>query len=206
METYRDMEPLSSIVRRYGAFAALASFHSLTYPDLGAGGRWGREVVHGTSTYRWFSLTVVALVGAVLLADWHRQRSGFEDGPSYLKWGQALLGMVSVLLLVNIFASSTYGGFMAILFNLIFFSGLVWLIYAGMHGDDRGIVNMAFLFFALTVLARYFDTFWSLMNRSFFFMAGGALLIGGGYYMEKQRRRITQKIMESRKTGGEHGN
>ena len=206
METYKDMEPLSSIVRRYGAFAALASFHSLTYPDLGAGGRWGREVLHGTSTYRWFSLTVVALVGAVLLADWHRQRSGFEERPSYLKWGQALLGMVSVLLLVNIFASSTYGGFMAILFNLIFFAGLVWLIYAGMHGDDRGIVNMAFLFFALTVLARYFDTFWSLMNRSFFFMAGGALLIGGGYYMEKQRRRITQKIMESRKAGGEHGN
>lgn len=203
MDTYKDTEPLSSIVRRYGAFAALASFHSLTYPDLGP---WGREVVHGTSTYTWFSLTVVAIGGVALLAEWHRQRSGFDERPSYLKWGQFLLGLVSVLLLVNIFASGAYGGFMAVIFNLIFFAGLVWLIYAGMHGDDRGIVNMAFFFFAVTVLARYFDTFWSLMNRSFFFMAGGVLLIGGGYYMEKQRQRITEKIMESRKAGGEYGN
>ena len=206
MDTYKDLEPLSSIVLRYGAFAALASFHSLTYPDLGIGGRWGRAPVHGASAYTWFAITVAALLGVALLSDWHRQRSGFDERPSYLKWGQGLLGLLAVLLLVNIFAGGAYGGLMAILFNLIFFAALVWLIYAGMHSEDRGIVNMAFFFFAVTVLARYFDTFWSLMNRSFFFMAGGILLIGGGYYIEKQRRRITQKIMESRKAGGEYGN
>lgn len=206
MSTYKELEYLSSTVRRYGAIAALASFHALTYPDLITSGRRVRDAVHGLSTYTWFSITVIALLAAGLLAEWHRQRAGYDERPSYLKWGQALLGTISALLLINVFAFGTYGGLMAILFNLIFFAGLIWLIYAGMHGDDRAIVNMAFFFFAVTVLARYFDTFWSLMNRAFFFMAGGILLIGGGYFMERQRRRITQKIMESRKVGGVHGN
>jgi uncharacterized membrane protein len=71
-----------------------------------------------------------------------------------------------------------------------------------MHGNDRVLVNMAFLFFGLGLLSRYFDTFWTLLDRSYFFMAGGLLLIGGGYLLEKQRRKLTGRIRAARSQGG----
>ncbi len=70
----------------------------------------------------------------------------------------------------------------------------MWLVYVGLHLNDRFLVNLAFVFFALAVLARYFDTFWTLMNRSFFFMAGGLLLLIGGYALERGRRKLTGQI------------
>jgi uncharacterized membrane protein len=57
------------------------------------------------------------------------------------------------------------------------------------------MVNLSFAFFALTLLSRYFDTFWSLLNRSYFFMLGGLLLIGGGLFLERERRKLTRKMV-----------
>jgi uncharacterized membrane protein len=87
-------------------------------------------------------------------------------------------------------------------FNLLFFAGMLWLLYAGMHTDDRFLVNLAFVFFGLTLLTRYFDTFWTLLNRSYFFMVGGLLLIAGGYALERKRRQITAGIGARRAEGG----
>lgn len=90
---------------------------------------------------------------------------------------------------------------MAIAFNLLFFAGMPWLIYAGMHTDDRFLVNLAFVFFGITLLTRYFDTFRTLLNRSYFFMVGGLLLIAGGYVPERKRRQITASIGARREEG-----
>jgi uncharacterized membrane protein len=51
-------------------------------------------------------------------------------------------------------------------------------------------VNIGLLFFALDVVARYFDLFWELLPRSLFFVAGGLLLLLGGILLERKRRRI----------------
>ena len=75
---------------------------------------------------------------------------------------------------------------------------MLWLIYAGMHSDDRFLVNLAFVFFGVVLITRYFDTFWSLLNRSFFFMVGGLVLIAGGYFLERKRRQITADISARR--------
>lgn len=75
---------------------------------------------------------------------------------------------------------------------------MLWLIYAGMYSEDRFLVNLAFVFFGVVLVTRYFDTFWSLLNRSFFFMVGGLLLIAGGYFLERKRRRITAGIKARR--------
>lgn len=67
-----------------------------------------------------------------------------------------------------------------------------------MHADDRFLVNLAFVFFGVVLLTRYFDTFWTLLNRSFFFMIGGLALIAGGYFRERKRRQITADILARR--------
>ena len=56
------------------------------------------------------------------------------------------------------------------------------------------MVNRAFTGFSAWVLARYFDTFWSLMDRSLFFMAGGVLLLAGGGWLERRRRALLRDI------------
>jgi uncharacterized membrane protein len=50
-------------------------------------------------------------------------------------------------------------------------------------------VNLGLFSFVVFVLTRYFDLFFSAMNRSLFFIFGGVLLLAGGYFLERNRRR-----------------
>lgn len=152
-----------------------------------------------TANRNWLALSFIGLGLVVALALWHRARTSTAgERPAYLQWGQVLIGAVVLLLLANLFLGSANGGLVAIGFNLLFFAGMVWLIYAGMHADDRFLVNLAFVFFGVVLLTRYFDTFWTLLNRSFFFMIGGLALIAGGYFRERKRRQITADILARR--------
>ena len=96
----------------------------------------------------------------------------------------------------------TYPAAAYILSNVFFLGGVVWLIYAGYRSNDGLQVNLSFLFFAIWVLTLYFDTFWTLMDRSFFFMGGGVILFVGGYLLERQRRNLLRRV-EHEKHGGE---
>ncbi|EWY38498.1 hypothetical protein N825_12905 [Skermanella stibiiresistens SB22] len=72
--------------------------------------------------------------------------------------------------------------------NVALVAALIGMIAEGYRRDDRFIVNLGFLSFALTVLRLYFDTFWLLFDRSLFFMLGGLLVIGLGWLLERKRR------------------
>lgn len=204
MDRYPSQRPFAPMVQRYAAFAALMSFYALTFPDLHRGfasvmGRIGvREAVHGP----WIIVTLVLIGTVVGLAVWHRAATAGSGRATYLDWGDALLGCVIALIVVNLFVLGEHAGAVALGFNLLFFAGLIWLVYAGSHDGDTFRVNLAFVFFGLGLLARYFDTFWTLMGRSYFFMGGGLLLIGGAYLLEKQRRRLTGRIRAMEGEGG----
>ncbi|MGE5240537.1 MAG: DUF2157 domain-containing protein [Bacteroidota bacterium] len=194
--TYGRMAGFARPVQRYGIFAALACAYALTWPDLQSGrwSQWDTRGLRAAAESGWITLTLLGLGVAVVLALWHRARTASSERPAYLTWGQALIGAIVLLLLANLFLDGSAGGMVALGFNLLFFAGVLWLIYAGMYSDDRFLVNLAFVFFGVVLVTRYFDTFWSLLNRSFFFMAGGLLLIAGGYFLERKRRQITANI------------
>ncbi len=82
----------------------------------------------------------------------------------------------------------------ALLWNVLFLGVLYWIGDLGMRHGDRLMVNRAFTGFALWLLARYFDTFWTLMDRALFFMAGGILLLAGGGWLERRRRALMRDI------------
>ncbi len=194
--TYGKLQAFGKLVQRYAAMAALLCFYVLTFPDLHDGASAKRPALAF-----WIITTVVALLAVIAFALWHRQRVAQQAAPAYLQWGRALLLALLVLLLANLFIPEQLAGPLAIFFNVFFFAGLVWLIYAGMAQQDRFLVNAAFVFFAVGIVTRYFDTFWTLLNRSFFFMVGGILLLGGGYLLEKQRRKLTEQILAQRGEG-----
>ena len=77
------------------------------------------------------------------------------------------------------------------------------MIYFGLVEHNVFYVNSAFIIFTITLLSRYFDTFWRLMDRSLFFIVGGLLLIIGGYWLEKKRRQLSNDLyQELRQEGG----
>jgi uncharacterized membrane protein len=194
--TFERLRNFAGITERYAAAGALLTFFSLTFPYVHTARAWRYvDSASGIQTNvpkGWLIATLTAAVVLLVLAFWHRTRSATR--PRFFDWGIGVIVLTIALILFNLISKAQLGGNVALLFNLLFFAGLVWLVYAGIHLNDRFLVNLAFVFFALAVLARYFDTFWTLMNRSFFFMAGGLLLLIGGYALERGRRKLTGQI------------
>ena len=187
----------SKPLQNYSAFAALSSFYLLTFPDIQRGARYFQETTRLEASNLWLIITFVALIVLVSLSIWHRSRTKQNIRPRYLVYGQILIAGVVFCIVLNLFLAGQHGSLMAILLNVLFFAGMVWLLFAGSDSNNRTLINLAFIFFALALITRYFDTFWSLLNRSFFFMAGGLILIIGGYFLEKQRRKFTSAVIEN---------
>ncbi|OGT88302.1 MAG: hypothetical protein A2286_11140 [Gammaproteobacteria bacterium RIFOXYA12_FULL_61_12] len=199
METQGAFAPFAPIVKRYAIFAVLAGFYTLTFPQMQS---WDRGAGYrAAAPADWVAAILALLVLIALLSLWHRQRTASAQRPGYLLWGQRLIAVGILFLTANLFITGELGGLMALGFNLLFFAGLIWLIVAGRETNEEFLINIAFAFFAFALLSRYFDTFWSLMDRSFFFMGGGLFLLAGGYFLERQRRRLTREMAAQRKGG-----
>ena len=84
--------------------------------------------------------------------------------------------------------------FNTIAFNVIFFGGLIGLIFTGYLRGYTFVVNLALFFFGLGVISRYFDFAWELLARSLFFMLGGLVLLGTGVGLEQFRRRLFRRL------------
>lgn len=197
MRHWPKASPWSSLVQRYSAFGALDFFYVLTSPWMHSGiSWWGAERYRDAFDNAAVVMVVIALVILGALAGWHHWLTGKTERPAFFGWARWLLGGCVTLLLGTLFVGGEAGGYVAMAFNVFYFAALVWLVAAGMHMNDRALVNLAFVFFAITLITRYFDTFWTLMDRSLFFMAGGVVLLGVGFLLERQRRNITGRIAQ----------
>ncbi len=199
LEQRDDTRKFAAMTRHYAAFAALCAFFALTFPEIQHSSRWlfagdGRLPADAW----WLGLTVLAAgaLGGLVLK--HQRTQHAAAIPVHLQWGRGLLATLLALILANVFMNGSVGGQIALAFNLLFFAALVWLVFHALYSSDRTLLNFSFLFFAAWLLSRYFDTFWTLLDRSMFFMAGGLALIAGGYFLEQQRRKLDQKIVQAR--------
>lgn len=199
LEQRADTQKFALVTRHYAAFAALCAFFALTFPWLQRGNSWG----HGSdgrlaADAWWLGLTLLAAAILAGLVIQHRRTRHATATPAHLKWGRGLLATLLALMLVNVFMNGSAGGEIALAFNLLFFAALVWLVFHALESHDRTLLNFSFLFFSAWLISRYFDTFWTLLDRSMFFMAGGLVLIAGGFFLEQQRRKLNQKIVQAR--------
>lgn len=83
--------------------------------------------------------------------------------------------------------------FVAII-NIVLFSAIIAVIVIGYRNREPVLVNFGLVFFVLDVIARYFDFFWDMLDKSVFFMIGGVLLILGGTILERNRRKVLQEM------------
>ncbi len=197
MERTQAFAVFATTVQRFALLAAKIGFYALTIRIMHGIGTddWASEPV-GAASGRWVAGTL--FIGVVLAATlvWHRSHGTTRASPALARWGLGLSAAVVALMLVNVFLPHprTDPTIVYIAFNLLFFSGLAFLVYAGYEASDTYLVNVGFVFFSAGIVTLYFDVFWTLMGRSYFFMGGGLLLFLGGYLIERQRRRVLGRM------------
>jgi len=103
------------------------------------------------------------------------------------------LGVV-VFTALYVIAPSGTGGVYPLLFTLLLGGSALGLVWAGYHREDVRLVTMGFSWLGLLIIVRYFDWFWSLLDRSLFFMIGGVILVGGGIWLERKRRHLKSEF------------
>ncbi|MDB4894258.1 MAG: rane protein [Firmicutes bacterium] len=79
-----------------------------------------------------------------------------------------------------------------VVFNLVLFISTVGLALLGIQRRSSLLVNLGLTAFVIHTITRYFDLFFSAMDRSVFFILGGIVLLVGGWLLERNRRRWTQ--------------
>lgn len=106
--------------------------------------------------------------------------------------GELLLGLLAAVGCVFLqFVGNDF--FSSVFSNLAFAALLVGMIAVGMRTNRPGLVNTAMVFVVLDIVARYFDFFFSMLDRSLFFVMGGVVLMVAGAIVEKNRRRMFHK-------------
>jgi uncharacterized membrane protein len=100
------------------------------------------------------------------------------------------IGLVTILMASLLVPLHPFGSAdaYAIVFNLVLLGTVLWCIVLGIWSRQEGLITLSLVFFAFQILARYFDFFFSLFDRSLVFIGAGVVLLAGGWILERSRQ------------------
>ncbi len=101
---------------------------------------------------------------------------------------------LTVLIFLAAFGPAAGRALFLLTTNLLFFLAVIAVVITGYLGREAALVNIGLVFFVLDVIARYFDFFWDMLNKSVFFMGGGLLLLAGGFLLERNRKKFLREM------------
>ena len=137
------------------------------------------------------SFSIVALLAfgssVLLLRRDRAKKESFREAVFML----IVVAAVSVVAFTGFLMGRT--GFVAYT-NILLFASVVTVIVMGYVNKEPVLINFGLIFFVLDVIARYFDFFWDMLDKSVFFIVGGLLLLIGGTILERRRRKIVQEM------------
>ncbi|NWF94441.1 MAG: DUF2157 domain-containing protein [Syntrophaceae bacterium] len=179
---WRSLRAISSPYIILGSLITFSGGYLLTFEFFG--------LLAGSNTLWMFYTGITALfLLSVVMRFFSKER---EKG-----WGPEVLGLLILTGIVLYLSLSSPPGppkasrpDLRLFFNILFALEIFGLIILGFVRRYPAYVNIGVLFFALDVIARYFDLFWKLLPRSLFFIVGGLLLLLGGIMLERKRRRV----------------
>ncbi len=82
----------------------------------------------------------------------------------------------------------------AIIFNILIFLELIGIIFLGYLKRENWLINLGVFFIFLLIFVKYFDWFFTFLDKSIFFIGAGILLFVVGWFMEKGRRYLLSTI------------
>ena len=89
---------------------------------------------------------------------------------------------------------SSTGILWAIFFNILIFLELVGVIFLGYLKRENWLIDLGAFFIFILIFVKYFDWFFSFLNKSVFFIGAGILLFVIGWFMEKRGRHLLSLI------------
>lgn len=89
---------------------------------------------------------------------------------------------------------SSTGFIWAIIYNLAIFFELLGLIFLGYLRRETWLINLGSLFLFMLIIVKYFDWFFTFLDKSIFFIGIGILLFVVGWFMEKGRKYMISNI------------
>lgn len=105
-----------------------------------------------------------------------------------------LLGITGVVVFLGGIMYSWQETWFVAAVNVALFFIIIAVIAVGYRTRQPILVNLGLGFFVLDVIARYFDFFWDMLDKSVFFMVGGLLLLLGGTVLERNRRKVLREM------------
>lgn len=184
---------------RYSLVFSLIFLYVLSFPGLDLYSSLSHTSASESSTAQlsWLLINLALMMLVMILCLVHIKQ--IKKPVALYKWlGILWLFILFSTLLFNIYwyQNSLFQekeNFTVIIVNLLLFLLVIGLIISGLTEHKIFYVNTAFVIFTITLISRYFDTFWSLLDRSLFFIIGGLLLIIGGFWLEKKRRQLSSR-------------
>ncbi len=82
----------------------------------------------------------------------------------------------------------------AVFFNVAIFSELFGVIYYGYLRKETWLINLGAFFLFLLIINKYFDWFFTFLDKSMFFTGAGILLFALGWFMERGRRKMISNV------------
>ncbi|MDP3953845.1 MAG: hypothetical protein Q8Q06_00310 [bacterium] len=185
-----------------------ALFFFSTKPGIGVIG----EMTKGASFLGSWQLTLslfiflVSLVGVTLYSAVQKLLSLFELLAVFVL--ACLFGITAFLPEQAMFVQSTQyysffsggnelssaGILWAVIYNFAIFFELLGLILSGYIRRETWPINIGALFLFLLIIVKYFDWFFTFLDKSIFFIGAGILLFVVGWFMERGRRYMISNI------------
>jgi uncharacterized membrane protein len=109
------------------------------------------------------------------------------------KWEALGLALITALPIISLLSPNET--IYRLLTNIILVASLVAAMWSAQGRlREPGLINLAIAAFVLEVIFRYFDFFFSMLDRSMAFTIGGIILVVGGAIAERGRRKLLERI------------
>jgi len=142
-----------------------------------------------TSLLRMYAV-LTALAVAAIASALYVSRRALGTLPQEAAAAIVLVGLAFATLYVPFKEANAY----VVLYNALLLAVIFGTMAIGVASGREGYINISLAFFAVLVIARYFDWGWGLYERSLFFMGAGALVLATAFLLEFYRRRLLRRV------------
>ena len=178
--------PIAAVFTAIAMTAASGSVYVLGFQDV-----WNNMEPWSVESARleyWIVLAgALMTVGASsVVAQW---RSG--GGSMSLNWWELSAPLAMIFVAIGTLAGLIWGlTWMWAVMNVLLLIAVITSVYAGYRQNRSDLVNLAIAVFGITLITRYFEFGFSLLQQSVAFIVAGVIMLALGLGLEWLRRRM----------------
>lgn len=178
--------PIAAVFTAIAMIAASGSVYVLGFQDL-----WSSMEPWSVESVRleyWIVLAgaLITVSGSSVVARW---RSGGVR--MSLIWWELLAPLAMIVVAIGTLVGLFWGlTWMWAVMNALLLIGVIVSVYAGYRWNRSDLVNLAIAIFGITLITRYFEFGFSLLQQSVAFIVAGVIMLALGLGLEWFRRRM----------------